>query len=75
MRIGEWVDEALCAQIGHDPFFPEAGDPGVSGKSICVSCPVQPQCLQYALDADEQYGIWGGFNTKERKKIKRAIHS
>jgi hypothetical protein len=29
-------------------------------KAICKGCPVRAACLQMALDADIQYGIWGG---------------
>ena len=29
-------------------------------------CPVLTQCRQYALDAAEPYGIWGGMTPLER---------
>nr|WP_317908872.1 WhiB family transcriptional regulator [Bifidobacterium callitrichos] len=29
-------------------------------KSRCRDCPVIDQCLRYALDHNEIYGVWGG---------------
>ena len=39
-------------------------------KHICYGCPVQEECLQYAIKNDEQ-GIWAG--TSERNRIR--MHS
>ena len=38
-------------------------------KSICKGCPVRAGCLQIALNADIQYGIWGGLTEKERRRL------
>lgn len=38
-------------------------------KSLCSVCPVKEPCLERALNAREQIGIWGGLNEKERKKL------
>lgn len=46
------------------------GESGRAAKTICAACPVRPQCLQYALDHDERYGIWGGMSERERHKLK-----
>ena len=35
-------------------------------KSVCEVCIVRVNCLQYALDNDESYGIWGGLTPVER---------
>lgn len=37
---------------------------------ICETCPVQAACLAYALD-HEKFGIWGGLNANERRRLKR----
>ena len=36
-------------------------------KFICASCPIQQICQDYALAAQEEYGIWGGLTPEERK--------
>lgn len=38
-------------------------------KDICMSCPVQQACLDYALDTREPFGIWGGFTEHERRAM------
>jgi len=40
-------------------------------KQICALCPVRDLCLEYALEAKEEYGIWGGLTTRERQELIR----
>ena len=40
-------------------------------KSICAACPVRRRCLEYAIAADERYGIWGGLTKDERRTLRR----
>lgn len=35
-------------------------------KSYCTACPLQELCLEYALEAEEEFGIWGGLTARER---------
>jgi hypothetical protein len=35
-----------------------------------LECPVKAECLQYALDKDERFGIFGGFSERERRRMK-----
>lgn len=36
-------------------------------KGVCEDCEVRQACLEYALAAREQYGIWGGLTEIERR--------
>lgn len=36
-------------------------------KRVCDDCEVRQTCLEYALAAREQYGIWGGLTEIERR--------
>jgi len=38
-------------------------------KTICGTCTVREQCLQFAIDNDERDGVWGGLTAKERKAL------
>lgn len=38
-------------------------------RLICSTCPVRQACLEYALEVEEPYGIWGGLDEKERAKV------
>ena len=67
----DWVDDALCAEVGGDVHFPKQGEPTGPAKRICQRCEVRAECLQYALDFDERSGVWGGLSEGERREVKR----
>ncbi len=68
----DWMSDALCTQVDPEPFFPEKGGSTRSAKSICANCIVADKCLDYALQNDEKFGIWGGLSERERAKLKKA---
>jgi hypothetical protein len=35
-------------------------------KKLCSSCPIIEQCFEYALETNQQHGIWGGTSPNER---------
>lgn len=70
-ETGNWQEDALCAQTSPDEFFPEKGGSTRDAKRICNSCDVRSDCLEYALDNDERFGIWGGMSERERRKLKK----
>jgi WhiB family redox-sensing transcriptional regulator len=67
-----WVDQALCAQTDPESFFPEKGGSTREAKRVCLTCDVRAECLEYALDYDERFGIWGGLSERERRKLHKA---
>jgi len=77
-----WQDRALCKGMGldlddrADPFFPERGMPGrrtaASAIAVCHRCPVEGQCLEWALSTNERYGIWGGKSERDRRRMRVA---
>ncbi|MGP4021137.1 WhiB family transcriptional regulator [Saccharopolyspora sp. 5N708] len=67
----EWQERALCAQTDPEAFFPEKGGSTREAKRICAGCEVRSECLEYALQHDERFGIWGGLSERERRKLKR----
>lgn len=66
-----WQADSLCAQTDPEAFFPEKGGSTREAKRICGSCEVRAQCLEYALENDERFGIWGGLSERERRKLRR----
>ncbi len=66
-----WQERALCAQTDPEAFFPEKGGSTREAKKICVGCEVKGECLEYALEHDERFGIWGGLSERERRRLKR----
>jgi WhiB family redox-sensing transcriptional regulator len=66
-----WQERALCAQTDPEAFFPEKGGSTREAKRICSGCEVRSECLEYALEHDERFGIWGGLSERERRRLKR----
>jgi WhiB family redox-sensing transcriptional regulator len=72
-----WRDSAAC--LGSKQDFHPASAGGRANREIreavraalrvCHSCPVRAECLRWAVEAKEYYGIWGGTTEKERRVI------
>jgi WhiB family redox-sensing transcriptional regulator len=62
------AEQANCAQVDLDLFFPINGGTAEPAKKVCRRCPVQTECLQYALDSPVD-GIWGGTSVQERRAL------
>lgn len=70
-----WIDKAECSGLVTNLFYPEQGGAAkeqVLARQVCARCPVQDECLEYALLAGERFGIWGGTSERQRRKIRRA---
>jgi len=69
----EWHKGALCAQVDPEMFYPEVGSAysSITAKKICGSCDVRQQCLEFALERREQYGVWGGTSLNDRLRLLR----
>jgi len=70
-----WQERALCAQTDPEAFFPEKGGSTREAKKVCLSCDVRVECLEYALEQDERFGIWGGLSERERRRLKKRAVS
>ncbi|MFI5673268.1 WhiB family transcriptional regulator [Streptomyces cellulosae] len=71
-----WREHAACRHEDPDLFFP-IGTTGPAlvqqeqAKAVCRRCPVQEQCLEWALDTGQSIGVWGGTSENERRALKR----
>ena len=66
-----WQERSLCAQTDPEAFFPEKGGSTRDAKRVCAACLVRQECLDYAMDNDERFGIWGGLSERERRRLRR----
>jgi len=65
----DWTTMALCTQIDPDLWFPDAGFSNKAAKAICAQCEVKNECLTYALEEHQRYGVWGGLSEVERGRL------
>ncbi|MDQ1034222.1 WhiB family redox-sensing transcriptional regulator [Streptomyces sp. V3I8] len=71
-----WREDAECRTVDPDLFFP-IGNTGPAlvqiedAKSVCRRCPVQAQCLEWALETGQSIGVWGGRSEGERRALRR----
>lgn len=68
-----WQTKALCAQTDPEIFFPDKGGTTRDAKKVCAACEVKHECLQYALDRNEDTGVWGGTSQQERRQLRLTI--
>lgn len=71
-----WREAGACASADPDLFFPiSAAGKGAaqvaSARRVCAGCRVRRQCLDFAVEAGETEGIWGGTTPEERIRARR----
>lgn len=71
-EASEWMDQANCAGVDPELFFPDRGASTREAKAVCQACVVRVECLDYALDHSEKHGIWGGRSERERRRMREA---
>jgi WhiB family redox-sensing transcriptional regulator len=73
--LGDWVAQAACRDDDTAIYFPDRGDASALAvaRERCAGCPVQRECLEYALGfpAGELLGVWGGLSQRERRQLRR----
>ncbi len=70
-----WVVFSACRDKDAALFFPETRGAEEKAVSICATCPVSVECLDYALEADIRFGVWGGLTEKQRRRLARRVAS
>jgi len=76
-----WQEHGVCRDMDQSIFY---GDEDRTGKArhhpnltvdevararrICNNCPVQMNCLEFAIVNREEFGIWGGSTAGQRKR-------
>lgn len=71
-----WQTRGACRTEDPELFFP-VGNAGPArlqaeeAKAVCARCPVREACLQWALEAGQQSGVWGGMTEEERHLLRR----
>ena len=75
----DWRSKAACLTVDPELFFPIGNTgPAISqvaeAKAVCRECDVKGICLQWAIDNNQDSGVWGGMSEEERRSLKRRAH-
>lgn len=72
-----WHRDANCRGLDPELFHPHRDGDGsadiAAARRVCRACDVQVECLMYALEANEQMGIWGGTVPRQRRDMRRDL--
>lgn len=68
-------EQAACIGIDVNMFYAEHSAEYLThemrtAKKICGTCPIQAECLEWAL-LNERWGLWGGTAPYERDAIRK----
>lgn len=71
--MGEWRARAACRGMNTAMFYPERGESTAEARAVCASCPVQQDCLDWALANNDTHGVWGGVSGRGRRGMDRVM--
>ncbi|HEX3899210.1 MAG TPA: WhiB family transcriptional regulator [Mycobacteriales bacterium] len=72
----DWRHRAACRDEDPELFFP-IGTTGPAllqvddAKAVCRRCDAVDECLSWAIDSDQDAGVWGGLSEDERRAVRR----
>jgi len=73
----DWRHRAVCREEEDPELFFPVGNAGPAllqieeAKAVCRRCPVMDSCLQWALETNQDAGVWGGMSEDERRSMRR----
>ena len=66
-----WMKRGNCHNQRLELFFPSDGVGVLRAQRICADCKVRDICLEYALEAKIEHGVWGGTSERQRQRLRR----
>ena len=67
-----WAVFSACREADPSIFFASTRDDERAALVVCSTCSVKDDCLGFALETRERFGVRGGTSERERKKLMRA---
>ncbi|MBA3723745.1 MAG: WhiB family transcriptional regulator [Candidatus Levybacteria bacterium] len=78
-HVWDWQLRARCRGMDSSVFYSPDGERGTDkqdretqAKKICNPCPVKTECLVFAFEHEELYGVWGGMTEDERRNLLKS---
>lgn len=74
LRVDQpWADQALCREVDTEIFFSNKNGSAHEAMKVCAACPVTAQCLTYAMETGQTWGVWGGMSAIGRVRLRRHL--
>ncbi|MFV2196000.1 WhiB family transcriptional regulator [Nocardiopsis sp. LOL_012] len=64
-----WSEWAACQGSDLNVFFSNGRHIQDRARAVCGRCPVRAACLADAIEQGDQFGIRGGLNPQERRRV------
>lgn len=65
--VPDWIDSARCKGLDLTAFFQRNQHTARGALQICKKCTVREECLDYAIENEMDYGVWGGLTERQRR--------
>ena len=69
-----WVEQAACRGDDLSVWFarnrPQKQVTRILARCM-TECPVQEECLEYAMKHNIEFGVWGGMSRRQREILAR----
>jgi len=66
-----WALDSACRGLDSAMFFPGHDGESEPALRVCAGCAVRDECLDFALETRQRYGIWGGTTERQRRRMIR----
>lgn len=68
-----WTEAACKKETAafRQRFFSDDLDDQRSARQVCVLCPVVSDCLEFALETNQTFFLWGGMSSETRRRLVR----
>jgi WhiB family redox-sensing transcriptional regulator len=66
-----WAVFSACREADPGVFFASSRDDERAALVVCATCTVRDECLDFAIETRERFGVWGGTTERQRKKLLR----
>ena len=71
----DWIEQARCRGLDGERFFVRGAVQAKQAIRVCDRCTVRDACLEYALDHEVDFGVWGGLTERQRRARIRQLAS
>lgn len=71
MEERTWREDGICwdSPMPEIWFEPDLFD---AARRLCNECPVQYECISFAIQTRQPEGVWGGYSFSSYRKIRRV---